>query len=261
MLEKRFAGIPLNKSVHPDEAVAIGAAIQAANLNVSSEKEGTMLNGLTLMDVTSHSLGIELVGGKMSVLIPKNTTLPYSHGKAFYNNEDGQTHVVVEVFEGEDKYTANNRLLGTFQIEGLPPRARGKLEVIVHFTVNANGILNVTANAVGTDIAGGLEIKPQKGLLTEEDTERLRAEEEVRVEREQQSAELAQAIYELEAYAQWVKKEASGKVDSDLIQHQIVQLAETVLSWLRKHKSASDITKADVLTRREVLEKSLAEIV
>ena len=79
------------------------------------------------MDVTPLSLGIELVGGKMSVLIPRNTTVPYAHTRAYYNNEDDQTHAVVEVFEGEDRLTSNNRLLGKFNLPGLPQRPRGQV--------------------------------------------------------------------------------------------------------------------------------------
>ena len=79
------------------------------------------------MDVTPLSLGIELAGGKMSVLIPRNTTIPYTHTRMYYNNEDYQTHAVVEVFEGEDKMTCNNRLLGKFNLPGIPQRPRGQV--------------------------------------------------------------------------------------------------------------------------------------
>ncbi len=102
-------------------SVAYGAAIQAANLSLPvQEKAGTKLEGLTLMDVTALSLGIELVGGKMSVLIPRNTTVPYSHTKTYYNNEDNQTEADIQVFEGEDAFTKNNRLVGTFKLTELP---------------------------------------------------------------------------------------------------------------------------------------------
>ena len=102
--------------------MAYGAAIQAANLSLTlKEKMGTQLAGLTLMDVTPLSLGIELAGGKMSVIIPRNTTVPYTHTKTYYNNEDNQTQADVQLFEGEDSLTKNNRLLGTFTLQGLPP--------------------------------------------------------------------------------------------------------------------------------------------
>lgn len=89
------------------------------------------------MDVTPLSLGIELVGGKMSVMIPRNTTIPYMHTRVYYNNEDDQTHAVVEVFEGEDRLTRNNRLLGKFTLPGLPPRPRGQ----VRLTMSVNSLV------------------------------------------------------------------------------------------------------------------------
>jgi len=131
----------LNKRINPDEAVAYGAAIQAANLSMQlNEKVGTKLEGLTLMDVTSLSLGIELVGGKMSVIIPKNTTIPYSHTKTYYNNEDNQVEADVIVYEGEESETQKNRLLGTFRLLGLPKKPRGKVAIAVKFAIDANGI-------------------------------------------------------------------------------------------------------------------------
>lgn len=129
----------LCKRINPDEAgfisisflnletfffqlVAYGATIQAANLSLTiEEKSGTKLSGLTLMDVTPLSLGIELASGKMSVIIPRNTTVPYSHTKTYFNNEDNQTQADIQVFEGENAQTKNNRLLGTFVLKGLPP--------------------------------------------------------------------------------------------------------------------------------------------
>ena len=127
LLEEYFPNKQLSKRINPDEAVAMGAAIQSANLSLTFDKKHPKLAGITLMDVIPMSLGIELVGGRMSVLVPRNTTIPYAHTRVYRNNEDYQTKVVVEVFEGEDKVTKNNRLLGKFTLPGLPPRPRGKV--------------------------------------------------------------------------------------------------------------------------------------
>ena len=129
LLEEYFPHKRLSKRINPDEAVAMGAAIQGANLSLTFDKKHPKLAGITLMDVIPMSLGIELVGGRMSVLVPRNTTIPYSHTRVYRNNEDYQTKVVVEVFEGEDKVTKNNRLLGKFTLPGLPPRPRGKVSL------------------------------------------------------------------------------------------------------------------------------------
>jgi L1 cell adhesion molecule like protein len=144
LLSEFFHGKQLCKRINPDEAVAYGAAVLGANLSLSiTEKIGSKLAGeeehtqvfihhlfffplphlfagLTLMDVTALSLGIELVGGKMSVIIPRNTCIPYSHTRTYYNNEDQQTEAHIQVFEGENLYTKENRLLGDFELKNMP---------------------------------------------------------------------------------------------------------------------------------------------
>ncbi|XP_065184874.1 heat shock 70 kDa protein-like isoform X2 [Sycon ciliatum] len=171
LLEAYFPGKSLSKRINPDEAVAMGAAIQAANLTLSyDQKKGSVrdgrLEGLTLMDVLPHSLGIELANGNMSVVIKRNTTIPYKHTRTYYNNEDDQTEVDVEVFEGEEKRAANNRLLGKFTLPGIPPRPRGKVRIDVTFSVDENSILEVSAEAAGEDAAPAtLVIEKEKGLL------------------------------------------------------------------------------------------------
>lgn len=170
LLEKYFPTKPLSKRINPDEAVAMGAAIQGANLSLSFEQKSPKLAGITLMDVTPMSLGIELVGGKMSILIQRNTTIPYSHTRVYKNNEDYQTKAIVEVFEGEDRYTKSNRLLGRFTLPGLPPRLRGQVYIPVTFTLDANGVLEVQACVKGE--AGStktLVIQKDKGLLTQDE--------------------------------------------------------------------------------------------
>ena len=122
------------------------------------------------MDVTPISLGIELASRKMSVLIQRNTTIPYSHTRVYKNNEDYQTEAVVEVFEGEEKAAKKNRLLGKFTLPGLPPRLRGQVQIPVTFSINANGVLEVTASVSGEmGSTKKLVIKKDKGLLTEDE--------------------------------------------------------------------------------------------
>lgn len=170
LLEGYFPTKPLSKRINPDEAVAMGAAIQGANLSLSYEQKSAKLAGITLMDVTPMSLGIELVGGKMSILIRRNTTIPYSHTRVYKNNEDYQTKAIIEVFEGEDRYTKNNRLLGRFTLPGLPPRLRGQVYIPVTFTLDANGVLEVQACVKGeAGSAKTLVIQKDKGLLTQDE--------------------------------------------------------------------------------------------
>ena len=173
MLSERFPGKRLSKRINPDEAVAMGAAIQGANLTQKFDERNPKLAGITLMDVTPISLGIELANRKMSVLIHRNTTIPYSHTRIYKNNEDYQTEATVEVFEGEEKVAKRNRLLGKFTLPGLPPRLRGQVQIPVTFTINSNGVLEVSASVSGE--AGStkkLVIKKDKGLLTEDEIRR-----------------------------------------------------------------------------------------
>ena len=170
LLEDIFPRKKLSKKINPDEAVAMGAAIQGANLSQTYETKHPKLEGITLMDVTPLSLGIELASGKMSTIIKRNTTIPYSHTRVYKNNEDYQTKAVVEVFEGEEKYTKDNRLLGRFTLPGLPPKRRGMVQIPITFTVDANGVLEVVACVSGEKgAAKRLVIQKDKGLMTEDD--------------------------------------------------------------------------------------------
>lgn len=167
LLEQYFPNKPLSKRINPDEAVAMGAAIQAANLSLTFDEKHPKLAEITLMDVAPMSLGIELINGKMSVLIPRNTTIPYSHTRVYRNDQDYQRKVLIEVFEGEDKLTKNNRLLGRFTLPGLPPRLRGQVHIPVTFSLDVNGVLEVLASVSGEEgTSKKLVIQKDKGLLS-----------------------------------------------------------------------------------------------
>lgn len=170
LLEEQFPNKPLSKRINPDEAVAMGAAIQGANLSLAVDERNPKLVGITLMDVTPMSLGIELANGRMSVLIQRNTTIPYSHSRVYKNNTDYQREAHIEVFEGEEREAKSNRLLGRFTVPGLPPRPRGQVQIPVSFSVDANGVLEVTASVSGeAGTTKKLVIKKDKGLLTQDE--------------------------------------------------------------------------------------------
>ncbi|MEB3291993.1 MAG: Hsp70 family protein, partial [Synechococcales bacterium] len=144
-LVKRILGKDPNQSVNPDEVVAVGAAIQAG---VLSGEAGT--EGLLLLDVTPLSLGVETLGGVMTKIIPRNTTIPTKKSEVFSTAVDGQSNVEIHVLQGEREMSADNKSLGTFRLDGIPPAPRGVPQIEVVFDIDANGILSVTAKDKGT---------------------------------------------------------------------------------------------------------------
>jgi L1 cell adhesion molecule like protein len=178
-----FGGrIELNKSINPDEAVAYGAAVQGAILQSGGSGGGMALDGictdLLLMDVTPLSLGIELEGRVMSVLIPRNTPIPCTKSREYTTCEDWQTEIDVMVFEGERPHTSANNPLGEFKISGIERAKRGDPKVEVTFELDANGILSVRAQDKVTGAKAETQIKADKGRLTDEQVEKMIAEAE-----------------------------------------------------------------------------------
>jgi heat shock protein 5 len=241
MLSDFFGGKELSKSINPDEAVAFGAAVQGGILG--GKTVGHEEDMVVVVDKVTLSMGIETVGGVFTKIIPRGTHMPSKKSQTFSTHQDNQSRVMIDVYEGERAMTKDNHPLGKFELSGIPPAPRGVPQIEVTFQVDANGILEVSAEDKGTGKAERITITAEKGRLSEAEIERLVQEAEEYAEEDRRLKERIDSRNGLESYLYSLKNSLEDESVSDAVsiegKKEVMDLIDETLDWMEENPEAS----------------------